>query len=285
MRTTHSAIGLPSLLGRLSPSYLGSALRDFSSNRDLLWNFVVRDFKSRYAGSLLGIFWNVIHPLASIIIYVVVFSRFMGARLPGTSDVYAYGIYLCAGLLPWNAFAEVISRSTTVFMDQAHLLKKVNFPKKLLGGSIVVSSFINFLIGYSIFLMFLLLTGHRLGWSSGVLIGLLILQFVFSFGLGLILSTLNVFFRDVSQLVSVVLQFWFWLTPIIYIEEILPQVARGMLYLNPMYYFVRGYQVVVMHDVLPPVWLVGTASALAVAALAGGSMVFFRLKDEIVDEV
>jgi len=285
MRTTHSAIGLPSLLGRLSPSYLGSALRDFSSNRDLLWNFVVRDFKSRYAGSLLGIFWNVIHPLASIIIYVVVFSRFMGARLPGTSDVYAYGIYLCAGLLPWNAFAEVISRSTTVFMDQAHLLKKVNFPKKLLGGSIVVSSFINFLIGYSIFLMFLLLTGHRLGWTSGVLIGLLILQFVFSFGLGLILSTLNVFFRDVSQLVSVVLQFWFWLTPIIYIEEILPQVARGMLYLNPMYYFVRGYQVVVMHDVLPPVWLVGTASALAVAALAGGSMVFFRLKDEIVDEV
>jgi lipopolysaccharide transport system permease protein len=133
--------------------------------------------------------------------------------------------------------------------------------------------------------VFLLLTGHRLGWTSLVLLGLLILQFVFSFGLGLILSTLNVFFRDVSQLVGVGLQFWFWLTPIIYLEEILPQIARGMLYLNPMYYFVRGYQVVVMHDVLPPVWLVGTASALAGAALAAGSMVFFRLKDEIVDEV
>ena len=285
MKTTLPALVSPSRLGRLSPLYLKTALKDFSSNRDLLWNFVIRDFKSRYAGSLLGIFWNVIHPLTSIIIYVVVFSRFMGARLPGTSDVYAYGIYLCAGLLPWNAFAEVISRSTTVFMDQAHLLKKVNIPKKLLGGSIVVSSFINFLIGYSIFLIFLLLTGHRLGWTGLVLIGLLALQFVFSFGLGLILSTLNVFFRDVSQLVGVVLQFWFWLTPIIYLEEILPQIARSLLYFNPMYYFVRGYQVVVLYDVLPPVWLVGTASALAVAALAGGSMVFFRFRDEIVDEV
>lgn len=285
MKATPLAPVSPSRLGRLSPLYLKAALQDFSSNRDLLWNFVVRDFKSRYAGSLIGIFWNVIHPLTSIIIYVVVFSRLMGARLSGTSDVYAYSIYLCAGLLPWNAFAEVISRSTTVFMDQAHLLKKVNFPKKLLGGSVVVSSFINFLIGYSIFLVFLLLTGHRLGWTSLVLLGLLILQFVFSFGLGLILSTLNVFFRDVSQLVGVGLQFWFWLTPIIYLEEILPQIARGMLYLNPMYYFVRGYQVVIMHDVLPPVWLVGTASALAGAALAGGSLVFFRLKDEIVDEV
>jgi lipopolysaccharide transport system permease protein len=285
MRMTPSAMGLPSLLGRLSPSYFGSALRDFSSNRDLLWNFVVRDFKSRYAGSLIGIVWNVIHPLTSITIYVVVFSRLMGARLPGASDIYGYSIYLCAGLLPWNAFAEVISRSTTVFLDHAHLLKKVSFPKKLLGGSVVLSSFINFLIGYSIFILFLLLSGHRIGWTSLVLLGLLMLQFVFSFGLGLILSTLNVFFRDVSQLVGVGLQFWFWLTPIIYLEEILPEVARSLLHLNPMYYFVRGYQTLILYNVLPPLRLIGTASLLAVVALLGGSMVFFQLKDDIVDEV
>ena len=275
----------PSRLGRLSPFYLKTVLKDFASNRDLLWNFVVRDFKSRYAGSLMGIVWNVIHPLTSIIIYMVVFSRFMGAKLPGASDVYSYSIYLCAGLLPWNAFAEAISRSTTVFLDQAHLLKKVSFPKKLLGASVVLSSFINFLIGYSIFLIFLLLTGHRLGLASLLLPGLLILQFVFAFGLGLILSTLNVFFRDVAQLLSVGLQFWFWLTPIVYLEEILPELARNLVRLNPMYYFIRGYQTLILYNALPPLRLIGTASLLAILALLGGSMVFFQLKDDIVDEV
>ena len=285
MSPTAAARFSPSRLGRFSPFYLKTALKDFSSNRDLLWNFVVRDFKSRYAGSLMGIFWNVIHPLALIVIYILVFSRLMGARLPGTSDAYSYGIYLCAGLLPWNAFAEAVSRSTTVFIDQAHLLKKVNFPKKLVGGAIVLSSLINFLIGYSIFFLFLTFTGHRIGLASLALPGLLILQSIFAFGLGLFLSTLNVFFRDIAQLTGVVLQFWFWLTPVVYLEEVLPEPARDFIHLNPMYYFVRGYQTVVMNDVVPSMWVIGTASIFALAALIGGSMVFFRLKDDIVDEV
>lgn len=285
MRSTSIVPSSPSQLGRLSPTYLISALRDFSSHRDLLWNFVVRDFKSRYAGSVIGIFWNVIHPLTLIMIYIVVFSRFMGARLPGSSDAYSYSIYLCAGLLPWNAFAEVISRSTTVFLDQAHLLKKVSFPKKLLGGAVVLSSVMNFLIGYSIFFLFLVLTGHRVGWASLILPALLLFQFVFAFGLGLILSTLNVFFRDVSQFTGVGLQFWFWLTPIVYLEEVLPGIARSLVHLNPLYYFVTGYHTVIVHNVLPSWSLIGMAGALSLAALVGGSLVFFQLKDEIVDEV
>jgi lipopolysaccharide transport system permease protein len=218
-------------------------------------------------------------------IYIVVFSRFMGARLPGSSDAYSYSIYLCAGLLPWNAFAEVISRSTTVFLDQAHLLKKVSFPKKLLGGAVVLSSVMNFLIGYSIFFLFLVLTGHRVGWASLILPALLLFQFVFAFGLGLILSTLNVFFRDVSQFTGVGLQFWFWLTPIVYLEEVLPGIARSLVHLNPLYYFVKGYHTVIVHNVLPSWSLIGMAGALSLAALVGGSLVFFQLKDEIVDEV
>ena len=285
MKTTFFALNSPARLGRLSPFYLKTALRDFSSHRDLLWNFVVRDFKSRYAGSLIGIFWNVIHPLTLIVIYIVVFSRLMGARLPGASDAYGYSIYLCAGLLPWNAFAEAISRSTTVFLDQAHLLKKVSFPKKLLGGAVVLSSLINFLIGYSIFFLFLVLTGHHIGLASLVLPGLLILQFIFAFGLGLFLSTLNVFFRDIAQFTGVGLQFWFWLTPIVYLEEVLPRIARGLLHLNPFYYFVKGYHTVILHNVPPPWPLIGMASFLSLAALVGGSLVFFQLKDEIVDEV
>jgi len=262
-----------------------TALKDLLSHWDLLWNFVARDFQGRYAGSLIGIVWNVIHPLVLIVIYIVVFSRIMGARLPGTSDVYGYGIYLCAGLLPWNAFAEVISRSTTVFIDQSHLLKKVNLPKKVLSASVALSGLINFLIVYAIFFVFLLLTGHRLGWATLVLPPLVAFQFVFAIGLGLVLATLHTFFRDVAQLVSVVLQFWFWLTPIVYLEDVIPDAARGVLHLNPMYYFVRGYRLAIVPDGAPAWPLIGTTALLALGALVAGSVVFLTLKDEIVDEV
>lgn len=254
-------------------------------HRDLLLNFVVRDLKNRYAGSLMGIVWNVIHPLAMILIYTVVFSRIMQAKLPGMTDVYSYSIYLCAGLLPWNAFAEVISRSTTVFLDQAWLLKKISFPKKLLGGSIALSSFVNFLIGFSIFILFLLLTGHHLGRAYLILPILLILQFTFAFGLGLILSALNVFLRDISQLVGIGLQLWFWVTPIVYLENMLPEGVRGLFQLNPMYHFVRGYHSVILDSAFPSWSVLGITSTLSLISLALGSAIFFRLKDEIVDEV
>ena len=161
----------------------------------------------------------------------------------------------------------------------------MSFPKKLLGGAIVLSSLINFLIGYSIFFLFLVVTGHTIGVASLILPALLILQFIFAFGLGLCLSTLNVFFRDIAQFTGLGLQFWFWLTPIVYLEEVLHWIVRDLLYLNPMHYFVRGYHAVIVHNALPSLSLIGMASCLSLAALVAGSLVFLQLKDEIVDEV
>lgn len=283
--TSLPAPGAPSRLRRLSPSYLKATIADMVSHRDLLLNFVIRDLKSRYAGSLMGIVWNVVHPLTMILIYTLIFSHIMQTKLAGTTDLYGYSIYLCAGLLPWNAFAEVISRSTTVFLDQAWLLKKIHFPKKLLGGSIVLSSFINFLIGFSIFLIFLLVTGHYPGRAYLALPILLLLQFAFAFGLGLILSVLNVFLRDISQLVGIGLQFWFWLTPIVYLDVVLPEGVRSLLLLNPMYHFMRGYHSVILERAFPSWSLLGMTSLLSLISLIAGSAIFFRLKDEIVDEV
>jgi lipopolysaccharide transport system permease protein len=209
----------------------------------------------------------------------------MGAKLPGINDVYGYSIYLCAGILPWNAFVEVVSRSTTVFLDQAWLLKKMSFPKKLLGGSIAFSSFVNFLIGFSMFFVFLVATGHRPNAAFLALPILLILQFTFAYGLGLIVSVLNVFLRDISQLVGIGLQLWFWLTPVVYLESIVPEGARGLFQLNPMYHFIRGYHSVIVDSVFPSWSTLGITAALSLMSLTIGSVIFFRLKDEIVDEV
>lgn len=269
----------------MTPSYLKAAIANLVGHRDLLFNLVARDLKSRYVGSLMGIVWNVVHPLVMITIYTLIFSHIMRARLLGMTEVYSYSIYLCAGLLPWNTFAEVISRSATLFLDQAWLLKKIRIPKKLLSGSIVLSSAINFLIGFSIFLIFLLLTGHYPGRAYLILPLLLVLQFAFAFGLGLMVSVLNVFLRDISQLVGIGLQFWFWLTPIVYLEEILPDGIRSLLRLNPMTHFMRGYHMVILDGLVPPWSLLGAITLATLASLAAGSAIFFRLKDEIVDEV
>src|SRR5688500_10790143 len=96
---------------------------------DRVWKFVNRDLTGRYMGASMGMFWTVIHPLVMILIYTLVFSRIMQAKVPGISEVYSYSIYLCAGLLPWNAFGESVLRSTTAFPDHAHLLKKAFIPK------------------------------------------------------------------------------------------------------------------------------------------------------------
>ena len=275
----------PSPVHWMTPSHLKAAIKNLVDHRDLLVHFVARDLKSRYAGSFMGIVWNVVHPLVMITIYTLVFSRIMRARLPGMPDVYSYSIYLCAGLLPWNAFAEVVSRSATVFLDQAWLLKKIRIPKKLLSGSIVLSSAINFLIGFSIFFIFLLLTGHVPNRAYLILPLLLVLQFAFAFGLGLMVSVLNVFLRDISQLVGIGLQFWFWLTPIVYLEEVLPDGIRRLLRLNPMTHFMRGYHGVILDGLVPSWSLLGTTALATLMSLAIGSAIFFRLKDEIADEV
>jgi lipopolysaccharide transport system permease protein len=146
---------------------------------------VARHFKGRYLGSALGGFWASVNPLAQILIYTLVFSQVMPARLPGVHDALAYSLYVCAGLFTWNYFIEVLLRTQTVFLDQANLL----------------------------FLAFLLVNGHWPGWVLVALLPLLLIQQVFALGFGLIPALVNVFFRDVAQVVAVGLQFWFWADP------------------------------------------------------------------------
>jgi len=135
----------------------GRALRNVVNHRDLLWQMVGNDLRGRYVGSFLGLFWNVIHPLIQILIYTVVFSQLMGARLGGSpsSSPYAFSIYLCAGLLPWGVFTEIITRCTGVFWENANLVKKIAFPKALLYAYVVAASATNLVIIMTAFLVFL----------------------------------------------------------------------------------------------------------------------------------
>lgn len=253
--------------------------------RGFVFTMVWREFRGRYLGSLLGSIWSVLNPMAMIFIYTVIFSRIMRARLPGVDDTMGYGMFVCAGLLTWGFFSELLGRCPNVFIEQANLLKKVSFPRITLPIILFLSSTINFVIIFSIFLLFLLTTSRFPGLAILGFLPLLLIQQSFALGFGMLLGTFNVFFRDVGQFIGIALQFWFWLTPIVYPITILPERARDIIKWNPMSQLAVAYQQIILFGRWPH-WQQFQYHILgAIFALAVGFVAFRKLSGEIVDEL
>jgi lipopolysaccharide transport system permease protein len=260
-------------------------LRSIWSYRGFISGSVKREFQSRYRNSLLGAAWTVLNPLAMIVVYTVIFSQVMKARLPNNDSSFAYSIYLCAGVLTWGLFSEIVSRAQNVFLEHANLIKKINFPRICLPVIVVLNAGVNFAIIFGLFVLFMLVSGTFPGPRFIAIFPVLAIEIVFSIGLGIIVGVLNVFFRDVGQFFGVLLQFWFWFTPVVYAESILPAWVQPYLRWNPMAPLVTAY-----HDILVngryPAWdslIMPAALALLLCAL--GMRLFRKRVGEIVDEL
>jgi lipopolysaccharide transport system permease protein len=228
-----------------------SLYRSLYSYRGFILGSVKREFQARYRNSLFGALWTVLNPLSMIVVYTVVFSQIMRARLPGVEDGLAYSVYLCAGLLTWGLFAEITTRSQSMFLENANLLKKLSFPRICLPVITLLNAGINFAIILGLFLGFLLIGGRLPGMALLALIPLLAVQVIFAAGLGMLLGMLNVFFRDVGQMFGICLQFWFWLTPIVYPLSILPPGIQHIISLNPMTVLMNSYQNIFLYNQWP----------------------------------
>lgn len=253
--------------------------------RGFIAGSVKREFQSKYRNSLLGAAWTVINPLAMIVVYTVIFSQVMRAKLPGVDHGFAYSIYLCAGTLTWGLFAEVVGRGQTIFLDNANLLKKINFPRLSLPVIALLSAGINFSIIFALFLGFLLISGFWPGMSCLAVIPVLAIQLLLAVGLGMTLGVLNVFFRDVGQFFSIFLQFWFWFTPVVYPASILPEQAKPLMALNPMYPLVSAYQGIFVSNQMPNWGSLVYPLVLGVLFFALGFRLFRRHAVEMVDEL
>jgi lipopolysaccharide transport system permease protein len=246
---------------------------------------VAREFQAKYRGSLLGVIWVALHPLAMILVYMIVFSQIMSGRVAGVTSSAQYGIFLCAGVLTWGLFSETIGRMQSVFVDNANLMKKANFPRICLPAVAVVSATLNFVIALGIFLVLLVVTGNAPGWEVILLLPVMAIQMCLAVGIGMLAGTLNVFFRDIGQISGVLLQFWFWLTPIVYPVSIVPSAVRYALEFNPMYAVIDSYQSVFLGRGGPDwVALLPPAIAALLAAMLGLN-VFRRHAGDLVDEL
>jgi len=178
-----------------------------------------------------------------------------------------------------------LTRMQTIFIEHSELIKKVSFPRTSLPLFVLMSSSINYLIMMGLYLIFLILVGHFVGWPILAMIPLIVLQQCFAIGLGTLLATLNVFFRDIGHIMGVVLQFWFWLTPIVYPRDILPEGLVWIHNLNPMSWLMKSYQDLFLLGEWPK-WTEGLLLIiLAIVMLFLGYFAFRRLNKEMVDEL
>jgi lipopolysaccharide transport system permease protein len=260
-------------------------LRDLWAYRGFIYGSVKREFQLKYRDSLLGAAWTVLNPLAMIVVYTVIFAEVMSAKLPGIDSSFAYSIYLCAGLLTWGLFAEIVGRGQNIFLDNANLLKKISFPRMSLPLITVLNSLVNFCIIFSLFLAFLLVSGLWAGWVTITFVPVLLVQLLLAIGLGTTLGILNVFFRDVGQFFGIFLQFWFWLTPVVYPASILPEGIKPLMEFNPMYPLISAYQGVFVNGQIPDWTTLTYPLVLGLVLCFTGLHLFRKHVGEMVDEL
>ncbi|WP_307728998.1 ABC transporter permease [Massilia sp. IC2-477] len=260
-------------------------LRGLWAYRGFVLGSVKREFQSKYVNAMLGAVWSVLSPLAMILVYTVIFSEVMRAKLPGNDSSAAYSIYLCAGILTWGLFAEIVARGQNMFLEQANLLKKISFPRICLPVIVVLNALVNFGVIFGLFVVYLIVSGHFPGAVFFAIIPLLLLQILLAIGLGMVTGILNVFFRDVGQFVTIAMQFWFWLTPIVYPASILPEEVRLVLLYNPMAPIVQAHQAILVEGRLPDWHALVPATLLALLLCILGLRLFRKRSGEMVDEL
>lgn len=251
--------------------------------RHFIWTSIRNEFLSRIVGSRLGLVWIVLHPLSQVLMYALVLSAVISARLPGIDGKFGYAAFLTAGILAWSLFSEILTRCLNMYIDNANLLKKIVFPRICLPFIITGSSILNNLLLFVAIIAVFAAIGHIPGSAIVWLPLLVFLNVALAAGLGLLLGVINVFVRDVSQAVTVALQFGFWLTPIIYSPAIIPESYRHLLGLNPLYYIVTGYQNALIFNTAPSLRGLLVVAVLSAVLLICAFDLFRRAGPDMVD--
>ena len=259
-----------------------SFLKHIYTYRFIIRTMAVQEIRQRYAGTLAGSLWFVVNPLLTILVYWFVFS--VGLRVQPVGNV-PFIIVFSAALIPWMTFSEILTTSTNSIAANAHLVTKMVFPTEILPFINLVASLIAHGVMLIILLMLLFFNGISFSFFNFQFFYYLFALLVFSIGLSWLFSSINVFYRDTSVILSVIINIWFWLTPIVWGIEMLPERYRFFIKLNPMFYVVDGYKNSFVYHI--PFWynyMVGIYFwGISLLLFAVGGLVFRKLKSEFAD--
>lgn len=258
-------------------------VRNLVERRALVAQLVRRDFEMRYKGSAAGWLWGIVHPLVMLASYAFVFQVCLKQTLPPGSLTRNYTIFMFCGYLPWMLFQETVSRSAGSLVEQSNLITKTVFPSEVVPVSIFLASLIHHLIG-----VVLVLAGvFYVQQMVSPMIALLPLYMLFigllAVGVGWVVSSLHVYLRDTGQVLSVVLQLWFWMTPIMITEDLIPKRFHAIIDWNPMAWVVRAYRDRLLSAAWPSWHEVSILALYSIAVFVTGGLFFRHLKRGFAD--
>jgi lipopolysaccharide transport system permease protein len=255
------------------------------SHRRYIWQGAVAELRHRYAGTGLGVVWNVLHPLALIAVYSVVFTTLMGGKVPGHADNerYAYVLYLCSGLLPWLALAECLTRGCNALAENATYLRKLPIPEQVFVAKSAVAATLGLGISFGLLLLIAPVLGLAPVKTWLLLPVPLMLLMAMGYAVALLCATLNVFFRDVGQLLTVALQVVLWTVPIVYAKSTLPDWAERLLAWHPLYPPLVAVRELLLNGAVPSTATWAGMIAWPLAFLLVAQLAFTKLRPEIRD--
>ncbi len=248
--------------------------------RDMVFELTHRELRGKYKGSVLGFLWTYINPLMQILVYAFVFSQIF------KSGIEKFHLYLIVSMFPFNFFTGGVIQGLGSIRYQGDLVKKVYFPRQVLPIVSLTVNFVNLLISFAIIYSILLVSGWgialRLQWW---LIPVMIIEYFFSLGLAFFLSAVEVYFRDIEHIVSVVMMIWMYVTPMFYSIDIIPEKYLPMFYWNPMLYIIGMYQQILYYKRVPDMLYMAKAAGFAIAVVIIGSVVFKALEKRFAEEL
>ncbi|PZV18253.1 MAG: ABC transporter permease [Pseudanabaena sp.] len=254
---------------------------------DLLRTLVRRDLEARYKGSILGNLWPLVNQLSQLLIYIYVFSVVLKVKLSlqGLPDnSFTFGLWIFAGLLPWISFVGGLTQASGSVVSQPNLVKKVVFPLALLPLVPVLSAFIESAFGLIALIFFVALMTHTLHATLALLPLVWLTQLLLTAGLGYLTAGLTVFLRDIPQTLGLVLNIWFYMTPIIYPASSIPETFRSWVFwLNPIAAIAEVYRDIILVGEIKHWSEWGVASAMSVIMLYCGFTVYKRLRPAFAD--
>lgn len=256
-----------------------SYIQDLIQYRELLYFLVMREVKAKYKQTALGVAWAILQPLSLMLTFTVVFSFF--ARLP--SDGAPYALFSYCALLPWQFFAGVMGRGVGSLLSNQVLVQKVYFPREIILIAVVLSALVDFLISASLFVVLLWFFGIPWTLHSFLIIPVFLIQISFVLGIVLILSPMNVFYRDIGLVIPLVVQLWMYATPIIYPLSVVPERLRPYYLLNPMAGIVDAYRKLLLHGTAPDYSALTFAAVVSCVTLIGGLIYFKRVEFRLAD--